>query len=196
MMQSSTDSQKKNKIVRTPTFQTLNKLKLDLQDNASLIPSNLGGAQNGYLSLVLAAPAYAALVGTDTLRAPQPFITPTFPDTVPTILGIDEVDREAQHQKFEANTYAWCEYNNMRKALCKLIIAAMDNVYIKVKKTRASGYNMVMVNQLLERTWWTMTSVSMNHGMVLNPSRTPANVSMTASSLHRLHYRHIQTHKS
>jgi hypothetical protein len=100
-------------IIGTPTFQTLIKLKLDLQDNASSVPSNLGGAQNGYLGLILAAPAYAAIVSADATGAPQPFIAPTFTGAVPTIVGINEVAREAELCKFEADTYAWRKYNNM-----------------------------------------------------------------------------------
>jgi hypothetical protein len=135
-----------NKIIGTPTFQTLIKLKLN---NTSSVPSNLGGAQNGYLGLILAAPAYAAIVGTDAMGAPQPFITPTFPSAVPMIVGINEVAREAELCKFEADTYAWCKYNNMCKVLQKQIISAVDNVYIKAKKTRSSSYNKVSINQLL-----------------------------------------------
>jgi hypothetical protein len=77
------------------------------------VPSNLGGAQNGYLGLILAAPAYTAIVGADATGAPQPFIAPTFPGAVPTIVGINEAAREAELRKFEADTYAWCKYNNM-----------------------------------------------------------------------------------
>jgi hypothetical protein len=58
---------------------------------------------------------------------------------VPTILGINEVARAGELRKFEANTSTWREYDNMCKALCKHIISAVDNVYIKAKKTRASG---------------------------------------------------------
>jgi hypothetical protein len=130
---------KPTKIIGTPTFQTLIKLKLNLQDNAFLVPSNLGGTQNGYLGLILAAPAYAAIVGADTTGTPQPFIAPTFPGAVPTIVGINEVAREAELCKFEADTYAWHKDNNMCKVLQKHIISAVDNVYIKAKKTRAPG---------------------------------------------------------
>jgi hypothetical protein len=140
---------KPTKIIGTPTFQTLIKLKPDLQENASSVPSNLGGAQNGYLGLILSAPAYHALVGNDATGAPQPFTTPTFPRAVPTIVGISDVAREAELRKFEADTYAWREYDNMCKALRKHIISAVEDVYIKAKKTRATGYNKVSVNQLL-----------------------------------------------
>jgi hypothetical protein len=57
--------------------------------------------------------------------------------------------REAELRKFEADTYAWREYDNMSKALRKHIIAAIDDVYIKAKKSRAAGYNKVTFNQLL-----------------------------------------------
>jgi hypothetical protein len=59
---------KPTKIMGTPTFATLNQLKLNLQDNASLVPSNRGGAQNGYLGLILAAPAYHALAETISME--------------------------------------------------------------------------------------------------------------------------------
>jgi hypothetical protein len=100
---------KPTKIIGTPTFQTLIKLKLDLQENTSLVPSNLGGAQNGYLGLILSAPAYHALVGNDATGALQPFTAPTFPRAVPTIVRINDVAREAELHKFEADTYALSE---------------------------------------------------------------------------------------
>jgi hypothetical protein len=138
---------KPTKINGTPTFQTLNKLKLNLQVNVSLVPSNLGGAQNGYLGLILAPPAYATLRH-GRVRGPAT-VHSTFPETVPTINSVNDMAREAELRKFEAGTYAWREYDNMCKALCKHIITAVDNVYIKAKRTRASGYNKVTVNQLL-----------------------------------------------
>jgi hypothetical protein len=61
-------------------------------------------AQNGYLGLILAAPAYAVIVDTDTTGAPEPFIAPTFPGTVPKIVGINEIVREAELCKFEADS--------------------------------------------------------------------------------------------
>jgi hypothetical protein len=91
---------KPTKIVGTPTFQTLIKLKFNLQDNASSVPSNLGGTQNGHLGLILAAPAYAAIVGADAMGAPQPFIAPRFASAVPMIAGINEVAREAKLIRF------------------------------------------------------------------------------------------------
>jgi hypothetical protein len=117
---------KPTKIMGTPTFNTLNQLKLNLQDNTSLVPSNLGGAQNCYLGLILAAPAYHTIVGNDANGNPQPFIAPTFPGPVLTITGINEVAREAKLQKFEADTYTWRKYDNMGKALQKHIIAPVD----------------------------------------------------------------------
>jgi hypothetical protein len=87
---------KPTKIMGTPMFTTLNQLKLDLQDDASSVPSNLGGAQNGYLGLILSAPAYHTIVGNDANGDPTPFIAPTFPGAVPTITGINEVAREAK----------------------------------------------------------------------------------------------------
>jgi hypothetical protein len=59
------------------------------------------------------------------------------------------VAREAKLRKFEADTYTWHEYDNMSKALCKHIIAAVNNVYIKAKNSRVAAYNKVTVNQLL-----------------------------------------------
>jgi hypothetical protein len=64
---------KPNNIIGTPTFRTLNKLKLDLQDNASSVTSNLGGEHSWYLGLILPVPAYAIQDG-----APQPFIAHMF----------------------------------------------------------------------------------------------------------------------
>jgi hypothetical protein len=154
---------KPTKIMGTPRFTTLNQLKLNLQDNTSLVPSNLGGAQNNYLGLILAPPAYHAIVGNDANGNPQPFIAPTFPGAVPTITGINDVAREAKLRKFEADTYAWREYDNLGKALQKHIIAAVDDVYNKAKKNRASGYNKVTINQLLVHLFTQYGDISPNN---------------------------------
>jgi hypothetical protein len=79
-----------------------------------------------------------------------------FPGAVPTILRINEVAREAEIQKFEADTYAWCKYSNMCKALAKHIILAMDKLYIKAKKP---------VHLVMTRSWstnyWSIYSPNM-----------------------------------
>ena len=59
-----------------PTHKSLKRLKLELQSNASLVETDLGGGNHGYLGLVLTNEEYATIPNT------QPFVAPNYPPTL------------------------------------------------------------------------------------------------------------------
>ena len=61
------------KIHGAPTYQTLTKLKKEIQANAKSVNCNLGGGAHGHLGLVLKPEEYATVSAT-------PYEEPQFPD--------------------------------------------------------------------------------------------------------------------
>ena len=61
------------KIHREPTYETLHHLKNKLKANASLVPTILGGGNNGYLGMVLIPTDYRRTAPNDPFtRPPNP----------------------------------------------------------------------------------------------------------------------------
>ena len=95
-----------------PTNQTLKRLKIELQANASSVECNLGGGDHGYLGLVLSDAEYAAIT-----PVPPPFVPPAYPgalhipNNTPTMQAIN---LKEQH-KDRMNQYYECK--NVEKAL-------------------------------------------------------------------------------
>ena len=63
-----------------PTFSTLKILARELKANARSVYSNLGGAANGHLGLILSDAQYA-------LISPIPFVRVTYPDPLTIVAG-------------------------------------------------------------------------------------------------------------
>ena len=56
-----------------PTYETLHHLKNELKENASLVPSTLGGGNHGYLGIILTPTEYRHIAPTNPFtRPPNP----------------------------------------------------------------------------------------------------------------------------
>ena len=87
------------KIDREPTYQTLRLLETELVQNASLLMTELGGGNHGYLGLVLWAEKYILLTGHVFIPHPNPGLIPTFlaNPTQPQIVQVSETYKEQLH---------------------------------------------------------------------------------------------------
>jgi hypothetical protein len=115
--------QRPAKIRGMPNYKTLAALKEDLLINSSSIPCTLGGGANGYLGVLILAPAYTAIIAPNI----TPFVAPTFPGNLPANLNGTAAQVVDQVQAFDEDTCQWCEYDNVTKVLCKQIINTIDN---------------------------------------------------------------------
>jgi hypothetical protein len=138
-----------NKIHGLPTFETLRKMKKDLQLNAVSIPSALGGGAHGYIGLLLSEAAYGTEAGNDANGLPIKFIAPTFPGDQPIISGTTKEDREAKVRVFNYKTYAWCMYDNMHQALRSTVLDTIEDTYLSPLKSQVTGYRNVSVVAIL-----------------------------------------------
>ena len=66
------DYQVLTKIVGTPTYEDIKKIKDELKANAASVPSDLGGGAHGHLGLVLDATEYVAVTTTPYFRLTHP----------------------------------------------------------------------------------------------------------------------------
>jgi len=126
-----------------PTYAHLRLARSLLKQNAASIPTNRGGGNNGYLGLILSAPAYL-------LVAPEAFDAPNWPGptadipagaTGPNIAHLVETHKEALRE--------WREYNNVSAALKKQFIGSLDQVYIRARKDSNTGFANITLRDLL-----------------------------------------------
>jgi hypothetical protein len=152
-----------NKIHGLPTFETLSKMKKELQLNAALVPSALGGGAHGYLGILLSDAAYCAKSGNDaTTGLPKLFIKPIFPGDQPNIVGTTKEDRDVELQVFNYQTYAWCIYDNMHQALRTIMLKAIEDTYLSPLKSQVTGYCNVSVAMILTHLFKEYGDIGLN----------------------------------
>jgi hypothetical protein len=137
------------KIRGLPTYDTLRKLKQDLQRNSTSVSCALGGGRHGYLGLILDANAYAIKVSITAAGAAQPFITPVFPGDQPIFTGATAEAKTEELRIFNHQTYAWRMYKNVRSALRKQLVESVKDTYISPLMDQVTGYNNVTARELL-----------------------------------------------
>jgi hypothetical protein len=138
-----------NKIHGLPTFETLRALRKDLQLNAASVQCTLGGGAHGYLGLILDAAAYAIVAGNNAAGNAQPFINPTFPGDLPTLVGADKDARDQELRVFNHQAYAWRMYDNVHQALRSLVVDNIENTYLSPLYSQITGYRNVTLNAML-----------------------------------------------
>lgn len=134
-----------HKIDGEPNFAALFDLKQQLKDNASSIPSSLGGGQHGHLGLVLSENEYA------TVAPETPFIIPPFPGIHPHIpVGANIRQARTLKEEFEARIREYTTCVATHTALKQQLFAAVHDDYTSTLKDSNSGYAGVTLQQLLE----------------------------------------------
>jgi hypothetical protein len=136
--------QKPNKISRLPNYYTLNVLCQALYRNANSFTLTLGGGNHGYLGALMTTPTYL----TATQPNATPFIAPIFPGYLPGVQGtaVQVCDQVQSHNK---NLCKWKEHENVTKVVRKQLIDSVDPAYIAHPEDPFSGFNKVLVKDLL-----------------------------------------------
>ena len=70
------------KIVGEPTLDSIQKLEEEVQENASMVDTSLGGGNHGHLGMVMAAPEYLTLARTPFAVPQNPGYQPVFSPAV------------------------------------------------------------------------------------------------------------------
>lgn len=118
---------------------------MELNANASAVPSTRGGGGHGHLGTLISATAYAELDATIPWVNPEhPGATPVIP---PTATGpqITEINRQ-----FKANLNEYMVYKSCEGTLRKLIVQAVPDAFLNDKKHKLFGYANVTPKVLLD----------------------------------------------
>ena len=121
-------------IVGKPTFETISPVHLKLNTNAASIYSNRGNGQLGLIFLTLKPEVH------DTISSVQ-FIPPTNPGPNPTIAPNSTGAQIAEIRRRHKESYdEWMRYDQTDKALKKLLLAAVDESYVRSLRDKCWAY--------------------------------------------------------
>ena len=108
-----------------PTHRALKRLKTELQANASLIESELGGGDHGYLGLVLSDAEYASVPGT------IPFVPPQFPPVLIIPNNATQVEALQLREDHNEAKAAFNQCRDVKHALLRYIQDAIEERYVE-----------------------------------------------------------------
>jgi len=143
-------------IVGQPTYESLAELHLKLNANAASVHSNRGNGQFGLIYLTLKGEVYATLSAVPFVPPDNPGQNPTVP-AGSTAAQITEIRRAHKEAMDEFNTYT-----NTDKALKSLLIAAVDETYIRAKRHKFVGYANITTKELLEHLYTSYAQITSN----------------------------------
>ena len=114
------------KIVGEPTLDSIQKLEEEVQENASMVNTSLGGGNHGHLGMVMAAPEYLTLEGTPFAVPQNPGYQPVFGPAVNTAAL-----REGATNQWKEARYHYDTYKNVQKALRNQILEAVEDECVR-----------------------------------------------------------------
>eukprot|EP00957_Ditylum_brightwellii_P209624 15362521-Ditylum_brightwellii.AAC.1 len=95
-------------------------------ENASTIPSTIGGGNHGHLGLVIKVPKYLQVTGVTLGAPPNPGLVPL---SHRPFMTRAEIENECQNHHVALVTFQ--TYNNCDKALRNQLVATIEERYIK-----------------------------------------------------------------
>jgi hypothetical protein len=136
-----------NKIIGTPNYQSIAARHKILKQNASSVTTRLAGGQHRLLALVINNEEYNELTG-------EVWIEPQHPGSRP-IAGrtTTENDLKSANNRWADDIETWSLVHNIRKALTKQIINAVDDEFIEDLKDHNTGYANVTPLEMVEHLY-------------------------------------------
>jgi hypothetical protein len=114
------------KIGGEPSYDDIRQLRTIIYQNAASFNTNLGGGNHGHLGMVMPAVTYAGISQTLWIDPPKPPAIVVIPQNAPIAAQIAEAHRmHAQALK------ARREFQNLDRALTRLIVENIDALYLK-----------------------------------------------------------------
>ena len=135
------------KVIGTPTFQAINSRHKVLKQNASSVLTALAGGNHGLLALVMSNANYNALTGAVWIEPINPGMRPAIPN------GANRVAQENISSQWKNKFEAWKMTQDVREALKKQIIDAIDDEYLEDLKDPDTGYANVTPLQMLKHLY-------------------------------------------
>jgi hypothetical protein len=135
------------KIIGTPNYQSIAARHNILKQNASSVTTTLAGGQHGLLALVINNEEYNDLTG-------EVWIEPQHPGARPVAARLTtENDLTSANNRWSDDIETWNLVHNIRKALTKQIINAVDDEFIEDLKDHNTGYANKTPLEMLEHLY-------------------------------------------
>ena len=141
-------------IIGQPTYSSIHEIHQFLSSNAASIQSNLGCGTLGLIYLTLLPTVYATLSATIFVPPPNPGATATISSaaTPSQTSSIRRAHDESQE--------IFKEYNNTNKALKKLLIGAVDDIFLRAIQARYVGYTNITTCHMLAYLYTAYTNIT------------------------------------
>ena len=141
-------------IIGTLDYENIADIHLKLNSNAASVQSNLRCGTLGLLFLTVLPAVYATL---STIT----FVTPVNPGPKPSIptgaTGAVIADLRYRHTE---STKIFTEYENTDKALRQLLLASIDELYVRSLRHKYIGYGKTTTRALLDHLYSTYANIS------------------------------------
>ena len=135
------------KVIGTPTFTAINARHQVLRQNASSVLTTLAGGNHGLLALIVNAQDNTALTGAVWIEPVNPGMRPVIP------IGSTRVAQENITSQWKIEFEAWKMTQDVREALKKQLINALDDEYLEDLKDPDTGYANVTPLQMIEHLY-------------------------------------------
>ena len=132
------------KVHDCPTYDSLRKIKNELKTNAARVSSDLGGGWHGHLGLVLTPAEYALILAIPYTRPVHPG-----PLELPVGAGVTNLQREIARDTHKENLRVYREVVDLEKALLKLLVQALPDLYTKSFRNEHSNSIITPISDVL-----------------------------------------------
>ena len=134
-------------IIGQPTYESIAELHLKLNANAASVHSNHGNGALGLLFLTIKPEVYSTLSNV-------PFLPPTNPGSNPSIPTGSTGPQISDIRRRHAEQYnEWMRYDQTEKSLKKLLLAAVDETYVRSLRHKYVGYANVKTLTILNHLY-------------------------------------------
>ena len=123
-----------------------------LSTNAATISTTLGGGSLGHVGITVSPTIYATLSTTA-------FVPPTAP-TAPVTAGLTGPQISAANRAYDKDKQTFQEYNLLQNALKKMLIAAVEPIYLKAISQAHVGLGNRTLWQLLDHLYKTYAKIT------------------------------------
>ena len=141
-------------IIGAPNYETIAKVHLKINSNATSVKSNLGCGTLGLLQLTVSPAVYATLSATAFINPVNPGADPTIPSIAS---GPQITNLQYDH---DVNTAVFNEYNRTDNLLCQMLIAAINKIFIRSLRHHYVGYGTTTTSAILDHLYVTYAKIS------------------------------------
>ena len=141
-------------IIGQPTYSSIHEIHQYLSSNAASIQSNLGCGTLGLIYLTLSPTVYATLLDTLFVPPPNPGATAKIHST--TTASQTSSIRRAHDESQEI----FKEYDNTNKALKKVLIGAVDDIFLRAIRDCYVGYANITTRPMFTHLYTTYANIT------------------------------------